>query len=143
MCIWHMIVWWEITPFFANNASLAGHVTIGDWVILGGFSLVHQFCILGDPPMTAFAAGVHKDVPPYVMAAGYRAEPSGLNSEGLRRRGFSNEQINNIKNVYKILYRQGLSYDEAKTQIIALSQTQPELALFADFFNVSTRGVIR
>ncbi len=88
---------------FANNASLAGHVTIGDWVILGGYSLVHQFCILGDYSMTAFAAGVHKDVPPYVMAAGYRAEPKGLNTEGMRRRGMSPEQIERVQNVYKVL----------------------------------------
>ena len=94
---------------YANNASLAGHVTIGDWVILGGYSLVHQFCILGDYCMTAFAAGVHKDVPPYVMAAGYRAEPKGLNTEGMRRRGMSPEQIERVQHVYKVLYRQGLA----------------------------------
>ena len=127
---------------FANNASLAGHVTINDWVILGGYSLVHQFCIIGEHAMTAFAAGVHKDVPPYVMAAGYRAEPAGLNTEGLKRRGFSTEQIANIKNVYKILYRQGLPYEEARAQIVALADTAPELAVFKDFFAVSERGVI-
>ena len=128
---------------FANNASLAGHVTINDWVILGGYSLVHQFCIIGEHAMTAFAAGVHKDVPPYVMAAGYRAEPAGLNTEGLKRRGFSAEQIANIKNVYKILYRQGLPYEEARAQIVALADTASELAVFKDFFAVSERGVIR
>lgn len=128
---------------FANNASLAGHVTIGDWVNLGGFSLVHQFCIIGDHAMTAFAAGVHKDVPPYVMAAGYRAQPAGLNTEGLRRRGFTPEQIGNIKHIYKILYRQGLSYEEAKKQIVELSDTAAELNTFRHFFEVSTRGVIR
>ena len=128
---------------FANNASLAGHVTINDWVILGGYSLVHQYCIIGEHAMTAFAAGVHKDVPPYVMAAGYRAEPAGLNTEGLKRRGFSAEQIANIKNVYKILYRQGLPYEEARAQIVALADTAPELAVFKDFFAVSERGVIR
>lgn len=128
---------------FANNASLAGHVTIKDWVILGGFSLVHQFCIIGEHAMTAFAAGVHKDIPPYVMGAGYRAEPAGLNTEGLRRRGFTAEQIANIKNIYKILYRQGLSYDDAKTQIMALADTAEELTVFKTFFNESTRGVIR
>ena len=128
---------------FANNASLAGHVTIGDWVILGGYSLVHQFCILGDYCMTAFAAGVHKDVPPYVMAAGYRAEPKGLNTEGMRRRGMSPEQIERVQQVYKILYRQGLAYNEAKAQIIELAQSQEEVQVFADFFAQSTRGVIR
>lgn len=128
---------------FANNASLAGHVTVGDWVLLGGYSLVHQFCIIGDHAMTAFAAGVHKDVPPYVMAAGYRAEPAGLNTEGLRRRGFSTEQISNIKNVYKVLYRQGLGFEEAKAEVLKLSGTAPELEVFKDFFEVSTRGIIR
>lgn len=128
---------------FANNASLAGHVTIGDWVILGGFSLVHQFCIIGDHAMTAFAAGVHKDVPPYVMAAGYRAKPSGLNTEGMKRRGFTSEQIQNVKQLYKILYRQGLSYEDAKQQVLALANHSPELNAFASFFKVSQRGIIR
>ncbi|MDF7675247.1 acyl-ACP--UDP-N-acetylglucosamine O-acyltransferase [Neisseriaceae bacterium ESL0693] len=128
---------------FANNASLAGHVVIGDYVILGGFSLVHQFCTIGDYAMTAFAAGIHKDVPPYVMASGYRAEPAGLNTEGLRRHGFSTAQIANIKRLYKILYRQGLGYEEAKQQIMVQADTAPELAVFKEFFNQSTRGVIR
>ncbi|MDO5686087.1 MAG: acyl-ACP--UDP-N-acetylglucosamine O-acyltransferase [Neisseria sp.] len=128
---------------FANNASLAGHVTIGDWVILGGFSLVHQFCIIGDHAMTAFAAGVHKDVPPYVMAAGYRAEPKGLNTEGMRRRGFSPEQIENVRGIYKILYRQGLGYEEAKAKVLELADSSPETIVFKDFFEVSARGIVR
>lgn len=128
---------------FANNASLAGHVTIGDWVILGGYTLVFQFCIIGDHAMTAFAAGVHKDVPPYVMAAGYRAEPSGLNTEGMRRRGFTPEQIANVKNIYKLIYRQGLSLEEAKQQVLALSESAPELHAFKPFFEASTRGIVR
>lgn len=128
---------------FANNASLAGHVTINDWVILGGYTLVHQFCIIGEHAMTAFAAGVHKDIPPYVMASGYRAEPAGINSEGMRRRGFNAEQIANVKNIYKILYRQGLNYEEARNHVLALSTTAPELTTFADFFAVSHRGIIR
>lgn len=128
---------------FANNASLAGHVTIGDWVILGGYSLVHQFCIIGDHAMTAFAAGVHKDVPPYVMAAGYRAEPAGLNTEGMRRRGFTPEQINNVKNMYKLIYRQGLGLDEAREKAIELSESAPELHIFKTFFEQSQRGIVR
>ncbi len=128
---------------FANNASLAGHVTIGDWVILGGFSLVHQFCMIGNHAMTAFAAGVHKDVPPYVMAAGYRAEPKGLNTEGMRRRGFSPEQIENVRSIYKVLYRQGLGYEEAKEKVLSLVGDTPELQVFKDFFAVSTRGIVR
>lgn len=82
---------------FANNASLAGHVEIGDYVVLGGYTLVFQFCRIGAYAMTAFATGVHKDVPPYFMASGYRAEPAGLNSEGMRRNGFTAEQIANVK----------------------------------------------
>lgn len=128
---------------FANNASLAGHVNIGDYVVLGGYTLVFQFCNIGDYAMTAFAAGVHKDVPPYFMASGYRAEPAGLNSEGMRRNGFTPEQIAKVKEVYKIIYRSGLSLDEAKEQVLAMSSTASELAVFKDFFALSSRGIIR
>ncbi|OSI09960.1 acyl-ACP--UDP-N-acetylglucosamine O-acyltransferase [Neisseria zoodegmatis] len=128
---------------FANNASLAGHVTIGDYVVLGGYTLVFQFCQIGDYAMTAFAAGVHKDVPPYVMAAGYRAEPAGLNTEGMRRNGFAPEQISRVKNVYKTLYRQGLGLEEAKAEVLKQAETAPELAVFKHFFETSTRGIIR
>ena len=128
---------------FANNASLAGHVTIGDYVILGGYTLVFQFCQIGNYAMTAFAAGVHKDVPPYFMAAGYRAEPAGINSEGMRRNGFSSEQITNVKNAYKALYRQGLSYEEARSQIAQAAETAPELAVLRDFLADSQRSIIR
>ena len=128
---------------FANNASLAGHVTIGDYVILGGYTLVFQFCQIGDYAMTAFAAGVHKDVPPYFMAAGYRAEPAGINSEGMRRNGFTPEQIANVKNAYKPLYRQGLPYEEARSQIAQAAETAPELAVLRDFLADSQRSIIR
>ena len=127
----------EFTTF--NTGTVTG---IGETRI-GGFSLVHQFCIIGDYAMTAFAAGVHKDVPPYVMAAGYRAEPAGLNTEGLRRHHFTPEQINNIKRLYKILYRQGLNYSDAQAKIIAEADSAPELQVFKEFFKQSTRGVIR
>ncbi|MDO5059387.1 MAG: acyl-ACP--UDP-N-acetylglucosamine O-acyltransferase [Neisseria sp.] len=128
---------------FANNASLAGHVTIGDYVVLGGYTLVFQFCRIGDYAMTAFAAGVHKDVPPYFMAAGYRAEPAGLNSEGMRRNGFSAEQIARVKEVYKLIYRQGIPFDEAKAKIAEMAQNASELEVFQPFFAESTRGIIR
>ena len=128
---------------FANNASLAGHVTIGDYVILGGYTLVFQFCQIGNYAMTAFAAGVHKDVPPYFMAAGYRAEPAGINSEGMRRNGFTPEQIANVKNAYKTLYRQGLPYEEARSQIAQAAETAPELAVLRDFLADSQRSIIR
>ena len=128
---------------FANNASLAGHVTIGDYVILGGYTLVFQFCQIGNYAMTAFAAGVHKDVPPYFIAAGYRAEPAGINSEGMRRNGFTPEQIANVKNAYKTLYRQGLPYEEARNQIAQAAETAPELAVLRDFLADSQRSIIR
>ena len=128
---------------FANNASLAGHVTIGDWVILGGFTTVHQFCVVGDHAMTGFTAAVGQDVPPFVMAVGNRAGPAGINAEGLRRRGFSADAIRNVKGAYKTLYRQGLPYEEAKAAILQQVADQPELEPFVRFFAQSSRGVIR
>ena len=129
---------------FANNATLAGHVHIGDWVILGGFTSVHQFCHIGAHAMTAFSSAVAQDVPPYVMAHGNRAVPAGINAEGLKRRGFTAEQIRSIRNAYKSLYRKGLSFDEAKAEIVADATTgKTELALFVDFFEAAGRGIIR
>lgn len=128
---------------FANSVALGGHVIIKDWVILGGHAVVHQFVIIGEHVMVAGTTGVAQDVPPYVMASGYRAEPRGINSEGLKRRNFSVSAIENIKNAYKILYRDGLSYIEATTAIEALAATQPELIAFVEFFNQSTRSIIR
>lgn len=128
---------------FANNSSLAGHVVINDWAILGGFTLVYQFCVIGEHAMTSFATGVNKDIPPYVMASGFRAKPHGLNTEGLKRRGFTKEQISNIKDVYKVLYRSNLSYEDSKNQIIAKSKNLEELKLFDKFFLISKRGIIR
>ncbi|WP_035055363.1 acyl-ACP--UDP-N-acetylglucosamine O-acyltransferase [Andreprevotia chitinilytica] len=128
---------------FANNATLAGHVAIGDWVILGGFTTIHQFCKVGPHAMSAFTAAISQDVPPYVLAAGNRATPNGINSEGLKRRGFTSEQITTIKRAYKTLYRQNLPLDEAKGQIEAAAVGAPELQAFVDFFAASTRGLIR
>lgn len=128
---------------FANNTSLAGHVEIGDYVVLGGFTLVFQFCRIGAYAMTAFAAGIHKDVPPYFMAAGYRAEPAGLNSEGMRRNGFSAEQISVVKNAYKDIYLRDLPLEEAKANIAAQTAKHAELALLYDFLDSSKRGIIR
>jgi UDP-N-acetylglucosamine acyltransferase len=128
---------------FANSVALGGHVHVKDWAILGGYSLVHQFTIIGEHSMTAGATGVAQDVPPYVMAFGYRAEPKGINVEGLKRRGFSTHQIENIKHAYKILFRNGLSYKEARGYIAELAVEQKELQVFVDFFEQSTRGIIR
>ena len=128
---------------FANSVALAGHVTVKDWVILGGAAAVHQFCILGEHSMMAAMTGVSQDVPPYIMAFGYRAEPKGINSEGLKRRGFTPEQIDNIKNAYKLIYRNGLSLNDAKAEITELALTQKELEIFVEFFKQSARGIIR
>ena len=128
---------------FANNASLAGHVEVGDYVVLGGYTLVFQFCRIGNYAMTAFAAGVHKDVPPYFMASGYRAEPAGLNSEGMRRNGFTAEQIANVKRAYKAIYMQDLPLDEAKKHIAEMAKEHSELTILRDFIEVSKRGIIR
>ncbi|WP_137938346.1 acyl-ACP--UDP-N-acetylglucosamine O-acyltransferase [Chitinivorax sp. B] len=127
----------------ANNTTLAGHVHVGDWVFLGGFTSVHQFCKIGVHAMTAFTSAVTQDVPPYVTAAGNRAAPHGINSEGLKRRGFSSDAIMAIKRAYKVLYRQGLSLDEAKVQLATMAQAEPAVQLFLDFIAGSDRGIIR
>ncbi len=127
----------------ANNASLAGHVHIGDHAILGGFSLVHQFCKVGKFAFLQFAAGVNRDVPPYVVAAGMPATPHSINSEGLRRRGFSAQQIATLKQAYRLLYRSGLRLEEAREQIAQLAQDHPEVAILAEFLADHRRSIIR
>tara|TARA_B110000495_G_C22995236_1_gene586641 strand:- start:402 stop:1187 length:786 start_codon:yes stop_codon:yes gene_type:complete len=127
----------------ANNSSLAGHVEISDYAILGGFTLVHQFCKLGAHIMTAVGTVIFKDVPPYVIAAGYNAKPNGINLEGLRRRGFSNQCISEIKKAYKIIYREGNTIDSAKELLMKLAKTSIEINLYVDFINKSDRGLIR
>jgi len=131
----------------ANNATLAGHVHLEDWVFLGGFTSVHQFCHIGAHAMTAFTAAVSHDIPPFVTAAGNRAVPAGLNSEGLKRRGFSAEQIAAIKRAYRIVYRSGLPLDEAKLALQAEEEKSPEgatyLRQFREFIASSARGIIR
>lgn len=132
----------------ANSVQLAGHVVIGDWVILGGMSGIHQFIRVGDHAMTAFQTKLMQDVPPFVMAAGYPAAPAGINSEGLKRRGFSPDAILNIKRAYKAIYRQGLSIAESKEAIDALAaaapdDTKPHLVHMKVFLDEATRGIIR
>lgn len=128
---------------FANNATLAGHVLIDDYAILGGFTGVHQFCRIGAHVITGIASVVRQDIPPYVTAAGNPAAPYGINSEGLRRRGFSPEAIGAIKRAYKTLYRSGLGLTEARQRIAAEASQHPELKPLADFLAVSGRGIIR
>ncbi|MBA3695206.1 MAG: acyl-ACP--UDP-N-acetylglucosamine O-acyltransferase [Methylotenera sp.] len=128
---------------FANNSSLAGHVDVHDYAILGGFTLIHQFCKIGSHVITAVGSVVFKDIPPYVTAAGYDAKPHGINAEGLKRRGFSADSILQIKRAYKALYRNGLTLDEAKLELATMQNSTPEIRLLSDFLNVSTRGIVR
>jgi UDP-N-acetylglucosamine acyltransferase len=128
---------------FANGVTLAGHVTVKDWAILGGLSPIHQFCVIGEHAMLGGQSAVAQDIPPYTLASGFRAEPKGVNVEGLKRRGFSLDQIENIKHAYKMLYRNGLSYSEAKSYIEEMAHEHPELDVFVKFFAESTRGIIR
>jgi UDP-N-acetylglucosamine acyltransferase len=127
----------------ANNSSLAGHVHLADYAILGGFTLVHQFCKIGAHVITAVNSVVFKDVPPFVTAAGYDASPHGINSEGLKRRGFSAERIAAIKRAYKTLYRAGLTLEEAKAALAEQCKDAPDLNILLDFLTTSTRGIIR
>ena len=127
----------------ANYATLAGHVELDDWAILGGYAGVHQFCKIGAHAFLANNAAATRDVPPYVMAAGAPAEPKGINSEGLKRRGFDAESIARVKNAYKVLYRSGLKLNEATEQLQALVASEPEVKLLVDFLPRVTRSLIR
>ena len=127
----------------ANSTQLGGHVHIGDWVILGGCTAVHQFVRIGAHCMTAAGTVLLLDLPPYVMASGNTAAPHGINSEGLKRRGFSADAITAIKRAYKTLYKSGLKLDEARQAIAAEAVTVPELKIASDFLHVQGRGIIR
>ena len=128
---------------FSNNAQIAGHVTIGDWVVLGAYAGVHQFCRIGAHAMLAAGAIVLQDVPPYVTAAGYPAKPAGTNSEGLRRRGFSPADIATIKRAYKTLYRNGLSLEAARDALDVAARDAPLLVPLVEFISESARGIVR
>jgi UDP-N-acetylglucosamine acyltransferase len=128
---------------FANCAALAGHVEIGDWVILGGLTAVHQYVKIGAHAFLAGGAIVQRDVPPYVMVAGNPAEPHMVNSEGLKRRGFDEEQVRNIRNAYRVLYRSDLKLAEALKKLKPLSETRVEIKAFTDFITSSTRSIVR
>ena len=127
----------------ANNASLAGHVTIGDHAILSGYSLIHQFCTVGEHSFTSFASHVNQSIPPYVTVAGEKARVKGINSEGLKRRGFTSEQISQVRRAYKALYRESLPLDEATARITEMASDSPELELLVNFLNLAERGIIR
>ncbi|OGB23476.1 MAG: acyl-[acyl-carrier-protein]--UDP-N-acetylglucosamine O-acyltransferase [Burkholderiales bacterium RIFCSPLOWO2_02_FULL_57_36] len=131
----------------ANNVTLAGHVHLDDWVFLGGFTTVHQFCHIGAHAMTAFTSAVSQDVPPFVTVAGNRASPVGINAEGLKRRGFTSEQITAIRRAYKTIYRSGLSLEDAKVALANEESSVPDAAVhiraLREFLVNNTRGIAR
>ena len=127
----------------SNCATVGGHVEIGDWVIMGGLSAVHQFCKIGAHCFIANNAAVTRDVPPYIMAVGQPAEPHSVNSEGLKRRGFSAEQILNIRRAYRLLYRSGLKLKAALEELEKVALTQAEIRPFLEFIKRSSRSIVR
>jgi UDP-N-acetylglucosamine acyltransferase len=128
---------------FANNASIAGHVHLGDYAILGGFTAVHQFCRIGAHSMTSMFSYLTKDVPAFVMVSGRPAEPRGINAEGLKRRGFSPDQVRNIREAYRTVYRLGLKLEEALVELDGRLSGQPEIQPFVDSLRTSSRGLAR
>jgi UDP-N-acetylglucosamine acyltransferase len=131
----------------ANNAQLAGHVHVGDWAILGGFTAVHQFVHIGAHSMTGLGSILFQDLPPFIMAAGNIAEARSFNLEGLKRRGFTPEQLNAVKQMYRLLYRRGLTVDQAQIEMAGLQASHPEardtIQLMLDFLKTATRGILR
>jgi UDP-N-acetylglucosamine acyltransferase len=131
----------------ANAVQLAGHVHLGDWVFLGGLSGVHQFVRVGAHAMAGFQARLSQDVPPFVTVAGNPAQAQGINQEGLRRRGYTPERIAAVKQMHKLLYRQGLTLADARTAIGQLSgelpEAQPDIELMQGFLATAERGIVR
>ena len=128
---------------FANNAQLAGHCHVDDHAILGGFTVVHQFVRIGAHSMTGMGTILFQDLPPYVTAAGNTASPYGINSEGLKRRGFSSEAVMALKRAFRAIYKSGLTLEEAKAKLEADLAKHPEYQLLLDFLAVSKRGIVR
>ena len=126
-----------------NNVALAGHVHIGDWAILSGYTLVHQFCHIGAHSFAGMGTAIGKDVPAYVRVSGYPAEARSRNFEGLRRRGFSAEAIQALRRAYKTVYRQGLTIEAAIAELAEPSLEFPEVAVFRDSILASQRGITR
>jgi UDP-N-acetylglucosamine acyltransferase len=131
----------------ANNATLAGHVHVGDWAIIGGLTGIHQFCKVGAHVMTGFQSHVSQDIPPFMTVSGNPLGVHGFNAEGLRRRGFSRERIGLVKQMHKLLYRDGLTLDAAKVAMAALVGSveggDSDVQMLLDFLAVSTRGIVR
>ena len=128
---------------FANNAQLAGHVSVGDDAVLGGFTVVHQFCRIGAHSITGMGTIVLQDVPPYVKASGNPAQPYGINTEGLRRRGFDASSIAALKRAYRVVYRSGLTMDEVKRTLAGELSAAPAVKPLLDFMDAPGRGIIR
>jgi UDP-N-acetylglucosamine acyltransferase len=131
----------------ANNATLAGHVQVGDWAIIGGLSGIHQFCKVGAHVMTGFQSHVSQDVPPFMTVSGNPLSVHGFNAEGLRRRGFSRERLALVKQMHRLIYRDGLTLDAARDAISALLGTveggDGDVRMLLDFLALSTRGIVR
>jgi len=127
----------------ANNATLAGHVSIGDNAILGGFTLVHQFCAIGAHAFTAMGTAIGKDVPPYMMVAGQPASTRGLNLEGLKRHGFDAATLRALRDAYRTVYRSGLKANEAVEKLEGSGIEVPEIRSLAQFIRTSSRGIVR
>lgn len=127
----------------ANNATLAGHVTLDDWVILGGFAGIHQFCKIGAHAFIGMGSLINADVPPYVMVAGHYARPRGINAEGLKRRGFSPERISAIKRAYRALYVSGQPLAEALEKLAGTTADAPDVQAMLDFIERSGRSLLR
>jgi UDP-N-acetylglucosamine acyltransferase len=128
---------------FANSCQLAGHVIVGDWAIFGATTLVHQFVHIGAHAFTGMGTYLAQDLPPYVKAAGNMAQPYGINSEGLRRRGFTADEIMGLKRAYRTLYRAGLSLEEARRQLEAQAAACPPVRALVEFLDASKRSIIR
>ncbi len=127
----------------ANNASLAGHVSVGNHAVLSGYSLIHQFCSIGEHSFTSFASHVNQSIPPYVTVSGEKARVKGVNSEGLKRRGYSAAQISQVRRAYKALYREGRTLDEAIVILSEIAAQYPEVQPLVDFIRLAERGIIR
>ncbi|GAB3289587.1 acyl-ACP--UDP-N-acetylglucosamine O-acyltransferase [Parahaliea aestuarii] len=126
-----------------NNAALAGHVHVGDWAILSGYTLVHQFCKIGAHSFSGMATGIGKDVPAFVTVSGQPAEAKTINVEGLRRRGFSNETLSQLRRAFKIIYRQGLTLELALQRLETMLRDTPEVQMLIDSIRASERGIVR
>lgn len=126
-----------------NNTALAGHVVIGDWAILSGYTLVHQFCKIGAHSFSGMGTGIGKDVPAYVTVAGSPAQAKTINAEGLRRRGFDSHTIAELRRAYKIIYRQGLTLDAAVQRLEGMVKETPQIQDLVDSLLGSERGIVR